>query len=156
MFGRRISRNGLFWAGAIFSVVVLLTVAILVARNQSAATPASVAFTDFLRDVDGGRVATVTVTAEGLLFERRDGTPFQTVAPQGYIASNPTFVSGLAQRGIRLDVRQAQSFNAGRYGAVAVGFLLFGMAGLVLVRMMTGRVPTLERTRTIDPETGTR
>jgi cell division protease FtsH len=27
------------------------------------------------------------------------------------------------------------------------------MAGLVLVRMMTGRVPTLERTRTIDPET---
>jgi cell division protease FtsH len=153
VFGRRISRNGLFWAGAIFSVVVLLTVAILVARNHSAATPASVAFTDFLRDVDAGRVATVTVTAEGLLFERRDGTPFQTVAPQGYIASNPTFVSGLAQRGIRLDVRQAQSFNAGRYGAVAVGFLLFGMAGLVLVRMMTGRVPTLERTRTIDPET---
>ena len=34
-----------------------------------------------------------------------------------------------------------------------MGFLLFGMAGLVLVRMMTGRVPTLERTRTIDPET---
>ena len=90
MFGRRISRNGLFWAGAIFSVVVLLTVAILVARNHSAATPASVAFTDFLRDVDAGRVATVTVTTEGLLFERRDGTPFQTVAPQGYIASNPT------------------------------------------------------------------
>jgi cell division protease FtsH len=152
VFGGRISRNGLFWTAAIFGFVVLLTIVALVARTNTAARPASVAFTDFLRDVDAGRVATVTVTADGLLFERRDGTPLQTVAPQGYIASNPTFVTRLAERGIRLDVHQPQSSNAGRYGALALGFLLFGVAGLVLVRMMTGRVPTLERTRTIDPE----
>ena len=32
------------------------------------------------------------------------------------------------------------------------GCLFFGMVGVALVRMITGRVPTLERTRTIDPE----
>ena len=103
VFGRRISRNGLFWA-AIFSVVVLLTVAILVARNHSAATPASVAFTDFLRDVDAARRHRYRDDggSSSVAMERRS-----TVAPQGYIASNPTFVSGLAQRGIRLDASGA-------------------------------------------------
>ena len=33
-----------------------------------------------------------------------------------------------------------------------MGLLFFGVAGLVLFRMMTGRVPTLEKTRTIDPQ----
>ncbi|HEY5618775.1 MAG TPA: ATP-dependent zinc metalloprotease FtsH [Vicinamibacterales bacterium] len=152
MLGGRFSRNGLFWTGGILAIVALLTVAFLAARSSGATGPTSVAFTDFLRDVQAGRIATVTVTSDGVLFERRDGTPFHTVAPQGYIASNPTFVTDLAERGIRLDVQQAQSSNAGRYGAVALGFLIFGIAGLVLVRMITGRVPTLERTRTIDPE----
>jgi cell division protease FtsH len=152
VLGGRLSRNGLFWTGSILGIVALLTIAYLVVRTSSAATPSSVAFSDFLRDVQAGRVAAVTVTTDGVLFERGDGTAFRTVAPQGYIASNPTFVTGLAERGVRLDVHQAQPSNAGRYGAIALGFLLFGIAGLVLVRMMTGRVPTLERTRTIDTE----
>jgi cell division protease FtsH len=152
VLGGRLSRNGLFWTGATFGLVALLTIAFVVYRTSSAATPTSVPFSDFLRDAQAGRVAAVTVTAEGLLFSHRDGTSFQTVAPQGYIASNPTFVTSLADRGVRVDVRQPQVSNAGRYGAVLFGFLLFGVAGLVLVRMMTGRVPTLERTRTIDTE----
>ena len=152
MLGGRLSRNGLFWTGATFGLVALLTIAFVVYRTSSAATPTSVPFSDFLRDAQAGRVAAVTVTAEGLLFSHRDGTSFQTVAPQGYIASNPTFVTSLADRGVRVDVRQPQVSNVGRYGAVLFGFLLFGVAGLVLVRMMTGRVPTLERTRTIDTE----
>ena len=126
MFGRRISRNGLFWAGAIFSVVVLLTVAILVARNHSAATPASVAFTDFLRDVDAGRVATVTVTAEGLLFERRDGTPFQTVAPQGYIATAARCNDGFPSHGnFRTLLMEHDSPEALLDTILAPGFLLY-------------------------------
>jgi cell division protease FtsH len=152
VLGGRLSRNGLFWTGATFGLVALLTIGFAVFRTSSAPRPASVPFSDFLRDAQAGRVAAVTVTADGLLFNHRDGASFQTVAPQGYIASNPTFVTSLADRGVRVDVRQPHVSNAGRYGAVALGFLLFGMAGLVLVRMMTGRVPTLERTRTIDTE----
>ena len=58
----------------------------------------------------------------------------------------------LTERGVRLDVRQPQPSNAGRYSAIVMGFLLFAMAGLVLMRMMTGRVPMLERTRTVNLE----
>ena len=142
----------MMWTGAIFGIVAILIGAFLVARPKKSAKPTSVAFTDFLKDMQAGRISTVTVMPNGMLFERRDGTLFQTVAPEGYIASNPTFVTGLADRGIRLDVQQAETSNAGRYGAVAVGLLFFGLVGVALVRMVTGRVPTLERTRTIDPE----
>jgi cell division protease FtsH len=148
----RFTRARLFWTGAIVTIVVLAAATFVVLRSSGAAVPTTVAFTDFLSDVEAGRVARVTVTSDGVLFEHRDGAPFHTVAPQGYIASNPTFVTRLAERGIRLDVTQSQPSSAGRYGALAVGFLFFAVAALVLVRLMTGRVPTLERTRTIDPE----
>ena len=93
---------------------------------------------------------------KALAFERRDGTTLQTVAPQGYVASNPTFVTNLTERGIRLDVSKAETSSAGSYGAIALGLLFFGVAGLVLFRMMTGRVPTLEKARTDRPAAGDR
>ena len=74
------------------------------------------------------------------------------MAPQGYVASNPTFVTSLTDRGIVLDVTRIEPSNAGSYGALAIGLLFFGFAGLALFRMITGRVPTLEKARTIDPQ----
>ena len=41
---------------------------------------------------------------------------------------------------------------ATQFGAFAVGLLFLGCAGLVLFRMVTGRVPSLEKARTIDPQ----
>jgi cell division protease FtsH len=142
----------LFWTGLAIVIVALSTVAFLTLRSRAVPAPTSVAFSDFIRDVQASRVRAVTITSEGILFERLDGSPFQTVAPQGYVASNPTFVTDLTARGVRLDVNQPPPSNAGQYGATAIGFLFFALAGLVLMRMMTGRVPTLERTKTVDLE----
>jgi len=144
-------RPRLFWIGTAVAVVALGIAAFLVFRSTGT-VPESVAFSEFLIDVEAGRVRAVTVDPSAVLFERLDGTKFQTIAPQGYVASNPTFVTSLTERGVRLDVNLPQPSNAGRYSAIAMGFLLFAMAGLVLMRMMTGRVPTLERTRTVDLE----
>ena len=152
MFKGTFARKRIVWAGAAIIIVALSAIAVLTVRARSAAAPAAVAFSDFLHDVQGGRVAAVTVASDGVFFERRDGGRFRTVAPAGYIASNPTFVSELTSRGVRLDVTQPASSNAGRYAAIAIGFFFFALLGLALMRMMTGRVPTLERTRTIDPE----
>jgi cell division protease FtsH len=143
-------RSRLFWTGAGILIILLLVAVFVGLRSRGAAAPASMAFSEFLADVQAGRVASVTVTAERLLVERRDGTRLETVAPQGYVATNPTFVSSLTERGIRLDVVRPDTSNAGSYGAIVLGFLFFAVAGLVLFRMMTGRVPTLERTRTVD------
>jgi cell division protease FtsH len=130
--------------------IVLLTVAGFFVLRSAAPVPATVAFSDFLRDVQAGRVRRVMVHADGLGFERLDGTTLQTVPPTGYVASNPTFVTDLTSRGIRLEVSKPETSSAGSYAAFGMGLLFFGIAGLVLYRMMTGRVPTLERTRPID------
>ena len=144
-------RRPLFWTGTVVAALALLVVTFLYLR-AGGSPPASVAFSDFLIDVEANRIRGVTLTPDGVFYERLDGTRFQTVAPEGYIASNPAFVSTLTARGVRLDVNQPHPSNAGRYSAILFGLLFFVMAGLVLMRMMTGRVPTLERTRTVDLE----
>src|SRR5262249_19494849 len=52
----------------------------------------------------------------------------------------------------RIEVRRCESSNAGSEGAVALGLVFFGVAGLALYRVVTGRVPTLEKARTVDPQ----
>ena len=151
MLGGKIPRPRLIlWSGLGILFVIVL-VAGLFFQNREA-VPETVPFSEFLRDVGAGRVSAVTISAEGLSFERADRSRAKTVAPAGYVASNPTFVTSLTDRGIRLDVSASESSGAGSYGAIAVGFLFFGLVGLVLFRMVTGRVPTLERTRAIDPQ----
>ena len=153
VFKGTFARKRLVWAGAAVLIVALSVLAVvLTLRSRGAVAPTPVAFSDFLQDVRDGRVAAVTVASDSVLFERRDGARFQTMAPHGYIASNPTFVTDLTTRGVRLEVTQPVTSNAGRYAAIAVGLLFFAMIGLALMRMMTGRVPTLERTRTVDLE----
>ena len=150
MLGGKLPRTRLFWIGTGMFIVVLAVAAFMLRSVPPA--PATIAFSEFLRDVQAGRVSRVVVGAEGLAFERLDGTKVQTVAPQGYVASNPTFVTNLTERGIRLEVSKPETSSASSYAAFAMGLLFFGVAGLVLYRMMTGRVPTLERTRPVDPE----
>ncbi|MBI4263496.1 MAG: ATP-dependent zinc metalloprotease FtsH [Acidobacteria bacterium] len=152
VLGGKIPRSRLFWSAAAILLVALAVGVFLALRAGAPTTPASVAFSEFLNDVQNSRVSRVTIAAETLAFERTDGTRAQTLAPQGYVASNPTFVTSLTERGIRLDVSKAEPSRAGSYGAFAVGLLFFGLVSLVLFRAITGRVPTLEKARTIDPQ----
>ena len=152
MLGGKIPRSRLFWTGTGLLIVVLSVAAFFALRAGGPPDPVEVPFSEFLGAVQAGRVSRVTLSVEGLLFEGADGTRFQTVAPQGYVASNPTFVTSLTDRGIRLEVSRAPTSSASSYGALAMGLLLLGVAGLVLFRMMTGRVPTFERARQVDPE----
>jgi cell division protease FtsH len=147
-----LSRPRHFWFAA---AVIVSTVAIgfaVYARSGAGSAPADVAFSDFLRDAEAGRIVAVTIAPDALVYERRGHDRFQAVPPQGYVASNPTFVTDLAKRGIRIDVKRAETSNAGSYGAIALALLFFGFAGLALYRVITGRVPTLEKARTIDPQ----
>jgi cell division protease FtsH len=134
---------------------MLVSVAIgafVLMRQHAAPLPTSVAFSDFLADVQKNRVAAVTVGSDTLQFQRRDGRRFETVAPQGYVASNPTLLGALTAQGVRIDVMRTEGSAAGGYGALGLGLLFFGFMGLALYRVVTGRVPTLEKARTIDPQ----
>jgi cell division protease FtsH len=137
-------------AGALIVVLALGGTAAF--KWNGTAEPTAAPFSDFLSGVTAGSIKSVLIDADTLTFERRDGKRFESIAPQGYVAANPTFVSGLAERGIRVDVNRVKPSRVGGIGALALGLLFFGFAGLVLYRVVTGRVPTLEKARTIDPE----
>ena len=152
MLGGKFSRSRLFWTGIGILIVAVAVVTFVTLRSSRATEPTTVAFSEFLKDVQAGRVSHVTVAAEALEFKRLDGSLSITVAPAGYVASNPTFVTSLTERGVVLEVSKPESSGASGYGALAVGLLFFGLIGLVLYRVSTGRVPTLEKSRAIDPE----
>jgi len=145
-------RTRLFWMGAGVLIVVLAASVTVAYRWNGSAEPTAVPFSEFLSGVTAGSINSVVIDADTLTFERRDGKRFESIAPQGYVAANPTFVSGLAERGVRVDVNRVSPSRASGFGALALALLFFGFAGLVLYRLVTGRVPTLEKARTVDLE----
>jgi cell division protease FtsH len=147
LFGRKLPRRRLVWiAAAVLAVTVGIIGALAVGPAQT-----TVPFSAFLHDVQANRIASVTVAGDAVSFERRDETRAETLAPQGYIGSNPTFVAALLERGVQLEVSGAASATANS-GPVMLGLIGFGVAGLVLFRLHAGRVPSLERRQTADPE----
>ena len=153
MFGGKLPRTRVFWMIAGALVLILSIGSFYLLRPAPETSRAGAAFSDFLHDVQAGRVRHITQSQDAIEYELADGSRHVTIAPQGYVASNPTFVTELAQRGIRFDVKAGDDTHAASgYGAMGFGLLLLSFAGLVLFRAITGRVPTLEKARTIDPQ----
>jgi cell division protease FtsH len=148
----KLPRKRLFWMGIGVLIVVLAVGGIGVMRFTGTAAPTAAPFSDFLTAAKAGTIKTVVLDGDAVTYQNGKGQQFETVAPQGYIAANPTFLTTLAERGIRVDVNQVRPSRVGSLGALAFGLIFFGFAGLALFRVMTGRVPTLEKARTIDPE----
>ena len=61
----------------------------------------SQSFSQFVHDVNAKQVRRVIVDGDTLITERTDGSTVETVAPHGYVAANPTFVTGLTSQGIQ-------------------------------------------------------
>ena len=136
-------------AGAM--TVVLSITAIVILRSRAAVDAAQIPFSDFLRDVQADRVKSVVVDGDTVTFERRDGGRFETTSPTGFIALNPVFLSGLVERGVQFSAAQAGKSRSETMQTLVLGLAVFGIAGLVLFRI-SGRLPTLEKVRTIDPQ----
>ena len=150
MSGRKLPRNRLIWIVA--GVLMFIAGAATALRFGATADRTSVPFSDFLRDVQANQVKAVVSEGDAVEFERHDGARFQTVAPQGYIALNPTFVASLIERGVRFDVKGGDQSRSGNYTVLILGVLLSCAVGLTMYRLLTGRVPSLEKPRTIDPQ----
>jgi cell division protease FtsH len=155
VLGGKLPRTRLFWIAAGVLVVFLGVGALFALQLSSAGEPQVVAFSQFLREVDAKQVSKVVVNGDSLSVQRKDGKQFETIAPHGYVAANPTFVAGLTQQGVQLDVTRDEPSQVSSYGAMAFALIFFGFAGLALFRVVTGRVPTLEKARTVDPESVT-
>ena len=131
--------------------IILAFIAFFALRGREEVPPASVAFSDFLRDAQADRVKSVVLNADAVTFELRSGQRLTTTAPPGFIALNPTFLAGLIERGVQFSATRVEGPRADTFQTLALGLVVFGIAGLVLFRM-SGRLPTLEKVRTIDPQ----
>ena len=152
MLAGKLPRTRLFWMGTGVLFITLVIGTAVGLRMFGPAEPTAAPFSDFLTGVSKGSIKAVVIEGDTATYEHGDGKRFETVAPQGYFAANPTSISSLVDRGVRVDVTSVQPSRVGSFGALALGLLFFGFAGLALFRVMTGRVPTLEKARTIDPE----
>jgi cell division protease FtsH len=134
-------------AGVLAAVVAVVAFSL---RSRPAAEVTPVAFSDFLHDINANRVKSVVADADAIQFELRDGAKRETTAPPGYVALNPTFLAGLLDRGVQFSARPINRANTELYQTLAIGLFVFAVAGLVLFRV-TGRVTTLEKVKTVDP-----
>ena len=152
MPGGKFSRTHMMLMAACALIIAAALPAFQHFKGPARREASGVAFSQFLQDLEGGRIYRVEARGDQLRYTLKDKTELETLAPAGYIASNPGFTSSLSSRGVVFLVQPNEVSATGRYGAIAVGLLFFGFAGLALFRIVTGRVPTLEKARTIDPE----
>src|SRR4029079_16895977 len=139
------------WIGA--AAAVLCFILILFLRGHGTADVPQVAFSEFLINIDRGLVSEVLVNGDTLNVTLKDGKFERTTAPANYVTVNPSFVSDLAKKGVRLDVRTASDQTAYSYGALVLGVAFMGILGYTLYRVTSGRIPALEsKTRAVDPE----
>ena len=127
---------------AIVAVALTLAGAALALRGRSAAEVPSIAFSEFLTDVDQHLVAAVLVSGDSLDVTLADGRVVRTSTPPGYASANPTFVPELVSRHVRIDVRSASDAGSVNYGAIFVGAVCVGFLGFAFYRATTGRIPT--------------
>ena len=144
-------RPRVVWISALVLLIIGLAVGGFV-RGRSSTVIAEVPFSDLLRDLDRGAVSAVMVNGDTLTFTLASGQTLQTNAPASYVTANPSFISDVARRNVRIEVRSAPEQTAYSYGALLLGVTFLGLLGVMLYRVTSGRIPALEsKPRTANP-----
>ena len=113
-------------------------------RTPAAGTARELAFSEFLLQLDRGNVTELAIAGQQMEGTLRDGRLVQTVSPSGY-ASSPAFMSELMGHKIRVTVRPASDAQPlVGFGTLITAALLLVVAGVAVVRLGSGKVPTLD------------
>jgi cell division protease FtsH len=141
-------------AMGIASVVTLLLIVTVAWQRRTDRVP-RVPFSDVLRDIDRDAVAAIAVQGDRLDVTRSSGQVVRTTAPATY-TSNPLFIADLARHGVLIDVHSSADAIASGYAPMLIGLVLLGVAGVVLYRTISDRIPAVEsKTRELDPSMAT-
>jgi cell division protease FtsH len=125
--------------------LLVLSLVLLAGIRGTKPAIASVAFSEFLDLAARGQLAAVEIEPDRFTATRTDGSRVQTAAPLGFAATQPSFVTDLAGRGVRIDVRPAASGAMFSASALVVTLAFFGLIGFALYRMNPGRLPSVEQ-----------
>ena len=108
----------------------------------------AVPFSEFLRQVEAGRIGEVTFDDRQLKVTFNDGSQVRTVPPPQFLSANASFVTDLVARNIRVEATQPPDPNALNYPAIMIGMAFLGLICFTVYRVTTGRIPSMSgRTR---------
>jgi cell division protease FtsH len=133
------------------ATALLLGAAVALYFFTRAAEPPALAFSDFLRAIDTGQVAAVTVSDPIVDITFRDGQTGRTVAPKDYLSSNGSFVTDLYRRSVRVDVIAPPQPGSLSWGATATVAAFLALLAFTVYRTTAGRIPSISgRARVAD------
>ena len=134
------SRKALVITAGCVAIVLLVFLGV----RRGAEAPRDLAFTELLSLVEEGKVRAIAMAPDSLRVDLADGSTAQTVAPPGYAAANPTFLTDLARRHVAFRVQQSSSDAIYHYAGLIIGAAFLGLVGLTVYRVTAGRLPSLE------------
>ena len=135
----------LILAALIIAVLAAIPAGIYFATRTPAAQ--SLAFSEFLQQVERGSVAKVTVGERQIEVVLRDGRTVQTIAPANFLSANSSFVTDLVKRDVRIEVSPIADPQALSYGMMFTVAAFFGLICFMVYRTTAGRIPNSGRAR---------
>ena len=117
----------------------LVAAAVWVSRRNPA--PPEVAFSEFLQQVDRGRVTQVKFADGAIALTLQDGGQARTIPPPNFLVSDG-FLANLARHGVRIESQLGAEPGALNGGAVALAGVFLALLGFTVYRTTAGRIHT--------------
>jgi cell division protease FtsH len=124
------------------AIVALATAAGVYIVRMTPTVP-SLAFSEFLKAVDAGKVTEVTFNDRTMKVVLRDGAVVQTIAPPEFLNANATFVTDLYRRDIRVEVTPAAEPGSLSWSAMAMAAAFLALLAFTVYRTTAGRIPSI-------------
>ncbi len=105
--------------------------------------PPVLAFSEFLKQVEEGRVAQVVFQEHGVAVTLEDGTKLTTIAPPDFLAANSAFINDLVRKNVRVSAAEPEDPSALSYGAMVTVAAFFGLLCFTVYRTTAGRIPSM-------------
>ncbi len=131
-----------YWVLAAVLFLLVTASGIFYLANRAPAVP-SIAFSEFLQQIESNAVGQVTFNERGIDVIYKDGSRAQTVAPAEFIAANSVFLQDLIRRNIRFEAAPTPEPGALSWSAMATAAAFFALLAFTVYRTTAGRIPTI-------------
>ena len=139
-----------YWILAIALVALFATSGGVYWARRGPAVP-SLAFSDFLQQVQANRVARVTFNEREVDVLLKDGSRARTIAPAEFLSANSTFLHDLVRRSVQFEVSPAAEPGSLSWSAMATAAAFFALLAFTVYRTTAGRIPSMSgRARVAD------
>ena len=131
-----------YWVLAAVLFLLVTASGIFYLANRAPAVP-SIAFSEFLQQIESNAVGQVTFNERGIDVIYKDGSRAQTVAPAEFLAANSVFLQDLIRRNVRFEAAPTPEQGALSWSAMATAAAFFALLAFTVYRTTAGRIPTI-------------